>query len=411
MNIKISSNKMIQQLKELGNIGIDENNVRSKLALTENDKKGRDLVVGYMRELDLDIRIDKIGNVMGIYNPENPGELPQQKTTILMGSHIDSVVNAGIYDGCVGVIGGLAVIRAIKESGIKPSCPLAVVFFTNEEGYWFKQDMLGSLTYVDNNYLEKHLNSVNMEGKVLKNELKNIGYEGKEQPGFLVPKVYLEMHIEQGPVLETEGYQIGVVTGVQGMSWSEITVNGAASHAGMPTSYRHDAGMTAYRVAAALKDITQNSNTLATVGSMIVEPSVYNIVPVKAKFMVDLRNPNESELQKAERYLDDCLRKFSEAEKTTYIKEVISRIAPIEFDKDIVDRVEKSAKKLGYSNRRIVSGAGHDAQVIASHYPTSMIFIPSKNGISHSPLEFTEDKDFENGANVLLSVVMGFWLD
>lgn len=410
MNIKINADKMIQQLKELGKIGVDENNVRSRFALTENDKKGRDLVVGYMKELGLDIRIDKIGNVMGIYNPENPGKLPAQKTTVLMGSHIDTVLNAGIYDGCVGVIGGLAVIRAFKESSVKPICPLAVVFFTNEEGYWFKQDMLGSLAYINNSCLEKHLNFVNMEGKVLKDELRKIGYEGKEEPGFLIPKMYLEMHIEQGPVLETEGYQIGVVTGVQGMSWCEVTVDGVASHAGMPTRYRHDAGMTAYKVAAALKEITINSNTLATVGDMIVEPGVYNIVPVKTKFMVDLRNPDEVELQKAEKYLDDCLTKFSKEEKTTFTKEVISRIAPVVFDKNIMECIEKNAKKLGYTNRRIVSGAGHDAQVISSYYPTSMIFIPSHNGISHSPLEFTEDKDIENGANVLLNTVMDFAL-
>ena len=411
MNIKINADKMTKQLKELGKIGVDKNNVRSRLALTEEDKKGRDLVVGYMKELNLDIRIDQIGNVFGIYNPKNPGNLPEQKTTILMGSHIDTVVDAGIYDGCVGVIAGLAVIRAFKEQNIQPKYPLAVAFFTNEEGYWFKQDMLGSLTFLDkDNYLEKHLNSLNMEGKVLKDELKKIGYNGKEVPGFLTPKMYLEMHIEQGPVLEVEGYQIGVVTGVQGMSWSEITINGAASHAGMPTKYRQDAGMTACKTAAALKEITVNSNTLATVGNMVVRPGVYNIVPVEAKLMVDLRNPDEIELQKAEKYLDDCLEKFSKEEKTTYKKEVLSRIAPVVFDKEIMECIEKNAKKLGYTNRRIVSGAGHDAQVIAGYYPTSMIFVPSKNGISHSPLEFTEDKDIENGANVLLHTVMDFAL-
>ena len=240
--IKVNEERLINHLNTLGAIGIDAEGKRTRLAADDAEKAGRDAVAGWMKEAGLRVAVDKIGNIFGIWETEeNKG-----KPVVMTGSHIDTVINAGQYDGCYGVLAGLEVIQSLKEAGVKPEYPLAVGAFTNEEGVRYSPDMMGSLVYAGGMTAEDALKTVGIDGTVLGEELMRIGYAGTEEPGFLKPCAFVELHIEQGPILDAEGYTIGAVEDLQGISWQEITIEGAQNHAGTtPISYRRDAGVAA----------------------------------------------------------------------------------------------------------------------------------------------------------------------
>ena len=238
---------LLEQLRDMGDIGLtrpgDRDSGRTRMALDDGDRDGRDRLTAWMRELDLDVRVDGIGNIFGLL----PGaaDLPP----LMMGSHIDTVAQAGPLDGVYGVLSGLAVVRAFRKAGVVPPRPLAVAAFTNEEGVRFQPDMLGSLVHVGGLSLDAALNARGIDGARLGDELVRIGYAGSAPTGALRPAAYLELHVEQGPVLEAEGFQIGVVEGVQGISWRRISVEGQSNHAGTtPTRLRRDAALTAARI-------------------------------------------------------------------------------------------------------------------------------------------------------------------
>ena len=256
---------------------------RTRTALTDAEKQGRDLVVSWMKALDLVIRIDQIGNIFGTL-PSVSGN--SDTAPLMIGSHIDTVINAGALDGCYGVLSGLAVVRAFREAGVLPSRPITVAAFTNEEGVRFHPDMMGSLVYAGGYPLEDALNTVATDGAVLRDELERAGYAGSMVPGSIVPHEYLELHIEQGPVLEAEGLQIGVVESLQGISWQKITITGTANHAGTtPTRLRHDAGYAAAKLITFLREgISQkNGATLTTVGTIAFEPNAVNVIPARQR--------------------------------------------------------------------------------------------------------------------------------
>ncbi|TJX58545.1 MAG: Zn-dependent hydrolase, partial [Mesorhizobium sp.] len=335
--------------------------------------------------------------------PENAGNAP-----ILIGSHIDTVIDAGIYDGCYGVLAGLEVMETLKGSGYVPSRPLAVAAFTNEEGVRYSPDMMGSLVHAGGVGIEEALAAVGTDGSVLGEELARIGYAGDEEPGFLKPHVYLELHIEQGPVLEREGVPIGAVENLQGISWQRITIDGIANHAGTtPMSMRNDAGHAAARVVAFLHDRAKASNTptVATVGTMRFEPNAINVIPSRAVFTVDLRDPFEHRLQAEEAALAAFLEDLAAADGVTVSVERLARFEPVIFDSRIVELIEAAARNRGMVSKRMTSGAGHDAQMMARLAPAAMIFVPSAGGISHNPRERTEDSELVAGANILLDVV------
>ena len=401
--IAIDAQRLLHRIRELGAIGRDGEGRLTRLAASDTDKQGRDLFAGWLRQAGLDVAIDRIGNIFGIWqSADNAGEAP-----LLIGSHIDTVIDAGIYDGCYGVLAGLEVIETLKASGLSPSCPLAVAAFTNEEGVRFSPDMMGSLVHAGGVDVEAALAAVGTDGSTLGQELARIGYAGDREPGFLKPYIYVELHIEQGPVLEREGIPIGAVETLQGISWQRITLDGVANHAGTtPMSMRCDAGYAAARVVTFLHDRAAASNapTVATVGTMRLEPNAINVIPSRAVFTVDLRDPDEQRLQAEEAALAAFLEQLA-TEGITVTVERLARFEPVIFDGQVVELIEAAARKRGLASRRMTSGAGHDAQMIARIAPAAMIFVPSAGGISHSPHEHTEDAELAAGANILLDVI------
>ncbi len=399
--------KLLEQLRELGAIGHDAaQGGRTRIALTDEEKAGRDLLVRWMRELDLEVRVDQIGNIFGVLHAAHPEGMAQP---LMMGSHIDTVRNAGALDGCYGVLAGLAVVRAYRQAGLRPARAIVVAAFTNEEGVRYQPDMMGSLVYAGGMDVQAALNTVGTDGTRLGDELARIGYAGDMAPGAIVPREYIELHIEQGPVLEAEGKLIGVVESLQGISWQKVTITGVANHAGTtPTRLRHDAGYAAAACVAFLREQVVGAapeTTLATVGSLRLEPDLINVIPRKATFTVDLRDPGEQRLQTAESRLADFLATLAGREGVTVETEQLVRFEPVVFDAALADRIQAAAQRRGLPHRRMTSGAGHDAQMLARIAPSAMIFVPSRGGISHNPREHTDDDQLALGAQVLLDVV------
>ncbi|MBR0140157.1 MAG: Zn-dependent hydrolase [Firmicutes bacterium] len=400
----INNERMIQRIFALGELGKDAEGRRTRLAASDEDKLGRDLVASWMKEAGLRLAVDRIGNQFGIWETEEN----RDKGPVMTGSHIDTVINAGCYDGCYGVIASIEVTEALKKAGFKPARPIAVCAFTNEEGVRYSPDMMGSVVYAGGYPLEQALATVGVDGTALGEELKRIGYAGTEEPGFITPSAFIELHIEQGPILEAEGYELGAVEDLQGISWQEVVIEGKQNHAGTtPTSMRIDAGLAAAKVNVFLRELCNASGgkTVATVGCMEFRPNAVNVIPDRAVFTVDLRNPDENTLQAAEKALADYLEELEKTDKVRISTKRLSRFEPVLFDKSIVSLVEASAKERGLKCRRITSGAGQDAQMMARICPAAMIFVPSHNGISHNPEEFTGNRDLIAGTSVLLDVI------
>ena len=402
--LRIDQGRLSARLDELAAVGaIDGTDGCARLALTDDDKAGRDLVVAWMRDLDLTITVDGIGNVVGTLPGATAG------APVMCGSHIDTVRTGGRYDGTLGVLAGLEVIETVRAAGIVPPRPLAVAFFTDEEGARFPPDMLGSLVYVGGMALEEALDIEGIDGAVVGEELERIGYRGTAPVPGATPHAFVELHVEQGPVLESEGVTIGAVTGVQGISWTELTVTGQSNHAGTtPMALRHDPGhvVAATSVFARELALELGHPQVATVGRVELHPNLVNVVPASATCTVDLRNTDESVLAEAESRLAAFVDRTATAEGCTVETRRLARFAPVEFDDSVVSLVESTAERLGHTVRRLPSGAGHDAQMLARVCPTAMIFTPSRGGISHNPAEYTAPADLAAGADALLHVML-----
>ncbi len=408
--LRIDTARLLGRIDELGEIGrIDGPNGEwgnARLALTDEDRAGRDLVVAWMRDLGLEVTIDAIGNVVATRAGTNPALAP-----VMVGSHIDTVGTGGRFDGNLGVLAGLEIVETLERAGVATERPLQIAFFTDEEGSRFAPDMLGSLVYVGGLPLEQALDLVAADdGARLGDELERIGYAGPVPcPTAAAPHAYLELHIEQGPVLEAEAVTIGVVEGVQGISWTEITIVGQSAHAGTtPMRLRHDPAYCAAAIATYVRDLTRHlgGDQVGTVGRLDVHPNLVNVVPARAVMTVDLRNTDDRILREAESRLATFLEELADSEGVVITTSSLARFEPVEFDAAMVDLVEATAQHLGHSTRRMPSGAGHDAQMLARICPTAMVFTPSVNGLSHNIAEFTEAADIEAGANVLLQVVV-----
>ena len=394
--------RLRSRLFELASIGAIDGGGCARLALTDEDRHGRDLVVEWMRELGLDISVDRVGNVIGIWKVGTGAP-------VMTGSHIDTVRTGGKYDGNLGVLAGIEVIHTCQDNDYTPPRPLAVGFFTNEEGARFAPDMFGSLVYVGGLSVETALDTVGIDGARVGDELERIGYNGSTPCPGLAPHSFVELHIEQGPVLEQRGLQIGAVTGVQGISWQELVVTGQSNHAGTtPMSLRHDPAFVASSIAVFVRDLARRygGDQVATVGKIDLHPNLINVVPATATLTVDLRNTDEDTLKKAESELRTFIDALARDEGVTVTSRQLARFEPVEFDPRIIDMVEKLAVEHGLGVTRMPSGAGHDAQMLARVCPTSMIFVPSVKGISHNPAEHTHDDDLEAGANLLLATML-----
>ncbi len=394
--------RLTGRLAALAEIGDTGDGGCCRLALTDDDRRGRDLVLTWMRDLGLDVSIDAIGNVVGLWDV---GE----GAPVMTGSHIDTVRTGGRYDGNYGVLSALEVVETLKTAGFTPARPLAVAFFTDEEGSRFAPDMLGSLVFVGGLPLEEALDVRAIDGARLGDELERIGYAGPLPCPSLVPHAYVELHIEQGPVLEADGITIGAVTGVQGISWQELTIVGQSNHAGTtPMHLRHDAGYVAAELTVRARRLARElgGHQVATVGRTRFHPDLVNVIPATATITVDLRNTDDVVLQEAERRLAEQAAALAESEGVAISRQQLARFEPVSFDERVVALVASTASALGHTVRRLPSGAGHDAQMLARICPTGMIFVPSAGGISHNPAEHTDPDDLGAGADVLLHVIM-----
>ncbi|GAA5233920.1 Zn-dependent hydrolase [Verticiella sediminum] len=401
--LRIDTARLVQSLMDLGRMGALPGKGVHRLALTDADKAGRDWTLAQMRELGMQVRIDGIGNVVATYAGRE--DLP----AVMTGSHIDTVRTGGLYDGNLGVLAGLEVVRTLSENGVRPRRPIAVAFFTNEEGARFQPDMLGSLVYVGGMPLETALEARDADGARLGDELARIGYAGEHAPAAPRPDSFFELHIEQGPVLHRQGVQIGVVEGVQGICWLRLTFEGKSNHAGTtPMALRRDAGMSAMRTAAFAHELAARlgGRQLATVGSLRLQPDLVNVIAAQASMTVDLRNTDAAMLARARTELLAHAQACAEQHGVAMRVETLADFDPVAFDTALVDGIERHARALGLSTLRLPSGAGHDAQMLARICPSAMIFVPSLDGLSHNVDEYTPAEDIGYGAQILLRAML-----
>jgi N-carbamoyl-L-amino-acid hydrolase len=400
---RIDLDRLLGRLDAFNRIGALPGGGNCRLALSDEDRAGRDLLVRWMRDLGLTVTIDAIGNIFGVRRGRE--NLPP----VMFGSHIDTVGTGGRYDGLYGVLAGLETCQALDDASRATRRPLALVAFTNEEGSRFPPYAMGSLVYVGGLALEDAYAVRGIDGATVGEELRRIGYAGDTRPGFLKPHAYLELHIEQGPVLENEGRAVGAVEGITGLSWTEVSITGRSAHAGTtPMDLRRDAGYAASEIAVFVRRLAREmaGQQKGTVGRIELYPNLVNVVAERAVLTVDLRNIDNEPLQQAERQLADFLDRLAAQEQIAIATRSLARFDPVAFPSEMVSLVETTAQELGFACRRLPSGAGHDAQMMARLCPASMIFVPSVGGLSHNVREHTAPEHLHAGASVLLNAVL-----
>jgi beta-ureidopropionase / N-carbamoyl-L-amino-acid hydrolase len=401
---RIDLNRLLGRLDAFNRIGALPGGGNCRLALSDEDRAGRDLLVRWMRDLGLAVTVDVIGNIIGVRGGGEDVAAP-----VMFGSHIDTVGTGGRYDGLYGVLAGLEACEALNDAGRTTRRPLALVAFTNEEGSRFPPYAMGSLVYVGGLALEDAYAIRGIDGATVGEELRRIGYVGPASPGFLTPHAYLELHIEQGPILESEGVVIGAVEGITGLSWTEVAITGRAAHAGTtPMHLRRDAACAAGEIAVFVRRLAQGmgGHQKGTVGRIELYPNLVNVVAERAVLTIDLRNTDETLLQDAERQLAAFLDRLGAQEQVAIATRSLARFAPVAFPTEMISLIETTAREIGFSCRRLPSGAGHDAQMMARLCPATMIFVPSVDGLSHNVHELTEPAHLGAGAAVLLHSVL-----
>jgi len=400
--LSIDAARLMDRIMSLAEISPIAGGGNCRLALTDDDRDGRDLVVSWMRDLNMEVSVDAVGNIIAVWNVGSGAP-------VMTGSHIDTVRTGGKFDGNYGVIAGLEVVQTCQQNGVTPDHPLAVGIFTDEEGARFAPDMLGSLVYVGGMTTEEALDITAIDGPRLGDELVRIGYAGSAPCPGVIPHAFVELHIEQGPLLEANDIRIGAVTGVQGISWQEVTIVGQSNHAGTtPMSLRHDPTYVAAEIAVFLRKLSARygAHQVCTVGKVDVFPNLINVVAARVTMTMDIRNTDENLLQRAEIEVAAFLNEIATTEGVTITTKKLARFEPVEFDERVVAVIEQISNELGNTTQRMPSGAGHDAQMLARVCPTAMIFVPSINGISHNPAEDTETNDLVAGANILLHAML-----
>ncbi|MDO8176788.1 MAG: Zn-dependent hydrolase [Undibacterium sp.] len=402
--LRINGTRLWNAIMELAQIGATAKGGVKRLALTDLDKQGRDLVVGWAKQAGLTVTVDKIGNVFMRREGTNPALPP-----IVSGSHIDTQPTGGKFDGNYGVLAALEVVRTLNDHNIQTEAPIEVTFWTNEEGSRFVPVMMGSGVFCGAFTLETAYAATDTEGKSVKDELTRIGYLGEQEPGDHPIGAYFEAHIEQGPVLEDADKVIGVVPAVMGLSWYDCVVTGMEAHAGpTPMHLRKDALQVATKI---MQEVVNIGNRYppygrGTVGMVQVFPNSRNVIPGEVKFSIDLRNINDELLNQMH---EEILAFADKVSKETGLKihtERVSYYPPCPFHPECVDAVRSATAKLGYSNMDVVSGAGHDAIYAARLAPAGMIFVPCKDGISHNEIEDARADHLEAGCNVLLHAML-----
>ncbi|MFZ6814003.1 Zn-dependent hydrolase [Undibacterium sp. Rencai35W] len=402
--VRINGDRLWNSLMELAQIGATAKGGVKRLALTDLDKQGRDLVTSWAREAGMSVTVDQIGNVFMRRDGTNSALPP-----IVSGSHIDTQPTGGKFDGNYGVLAALEVVRTLNDHQIKTEAPIEVAFWTNEEGSRFVPVMMGSGVFCGAFSLEHAYAAKDVDGKTVKDELERIGYLGKQTPGDHPIGAYFETHIEQGPVLEDADKVIGVVPAVMGLSWYDCVVTGMEAHAGpTPMHLRKDALQIATKI---MQEVVNIGNRYppygrGTVGMVQVFPNSRNVIPGEVKFSIDLRNVNDTLLNTMHEEILAFVDKTASDSGLNITIDRVSYYPPCPFHPDCVDAVRSATARLGYSTMDVVSGAGHDAIYTARLAPSGMIFVPCKDGISHNEIEDAKSEHLEAGCNVLLLAML-----
>ncbi len=402
--LRIDGTRLWNSLMELARIGGTAKGGVCRLALTDLDKQGRDLVTSWARAEGMSVVVDQIGNIF-MRRPGRNNALPP----VMTGSHIDTQPTGGKFDGNYGVLSGIEVIRTLNQHNIQTEAPIEVAVWTNEEGSRFVPVMMGSGVFCGAFTLEHAYNATDIDGKKVRDELERIGYIGDQVCGDHPIGAYYEAHIEQGPVLENADTVIGVVPAVLGLSWYDCTVTGFESHAGpTPMEIRKDALQVSTFI---MQEVVAIANRYppygrGTVGQVQVMPNSRNVIPGQVKFSIDLRNVSEDSLT---RMHEDLLAYLEAMRKKTGLSIELERVSyfpPCPFHPDCVDNVRAASAALGYKTMDVVSGAGHDAIYAARLAPAGMIFVPCKDGVSHNEIEDARPEHLEAGCNVLLQAML-----
>ncbi|ASN04355.1 Zn-dependent hydrolase [Virgibacillus necropolis] len=395
----INIDRLKSRMLEMAEIGKTNNNGVTRLALSEEERRGRLLLIQWMKDLGLAVRYDDFGNIYGRSEGTDPNA-----SVIMSGSHIDSVPKGGKFDGVLGVLGALEAVESMLEKGIKHRHPIEIVSFTNEEGARFTPQMLGSGAVTGEFSREYIYNRTDDEGFRFEDELKKINFVGDEKNRLDNVGTFIEMHIEQGPVLETSQQTIGVVEGIAGFSWMEVTITGESNHSGTtPMSHRKDSLVTAAIAIKKISDWAKNEpeGIVATIGKIQTNPDIINAVPGETSFTIDIRCPREDQFEQCVKEVKEIIEKIVNEDSLTYSINEIRTHSPVIFSNRIVATIEEVCKGQNLSYRLMSSGAGHDAMYMNNIAETAMIFVPTVNGKSHCEEEDTLWTDIEKGASVL----------
>ena len=402
--LRIDGQRLWDSLMEMAEIGATPRGGCNRQALTDEDKRGRDLFVDWCKAAGCTISVDEMGNIFA----RRPGR-DDRAAPVITGSHLDTQPTGGKYDGVFGVLAGLEVMRTLQDANIETEAPLEVAVWTNEEGARFAPAMVGSGVWAGEMKRDDIYAIEDKAGKRFGDELERIGYKG-DLPAEPRPiRAAFEAHIDQGPILEAEDLQIGVLTGVQGSRWYDLIIEGQPVHAGpTPMEVRRDPFMGALPILEYCYELAAKYAPWgrATFGDIKAEPGSRNTVPEKLVVNVDLRHPDPAILDEMDRQFRDFVAKTCAEKNLDGRVEELWHMPVTEFDPDCVEAVRSATAELGYSNMEMVSGAGHDSLYVAKVAPTSMIFVPCKDGISHNEAEDAKQEDLEAGCNVLLHAML-----
>jgi len=403
-NQRIDGKRLWDSLMDMARFGATAKGGVRRLTLSDIDRQGRDHFKANCEAAGLTVRVDAIGNMFARRPGRDPKRLP-----VLMGSHLDSQPSGGKFDGALGVIAGLEVMRSLNDLGITTEAPIELVNWTDEEGSRFGHSLMGSGVWAGIYTQDKAYALTDLEGVTVSAALDTIGYKGAEPAKPFPADAYYELHIEQGPILEREAKQIGIVTGAQAQVWYDITCTGQDSHAGTPPpSARKDALVCAARIIDLVDHLmrARGEDGRGTVGQLTVSPNSRNVIPGEVKFSCEFRHPDGNEVATLATQFSDRATVLAQAMNVKLDIHELFRIPAQPFDPGCVDLVRQATLRLGLSSREIVSGAGHDAVYVARHVPTAMIFTPCKDGLSHNEAESIEPGEAEAGCQVLFEAVV-----
>ena len=403
-NLRINSDRLWKALMDMAKIGPGVAGGNNRQTLTDEDAEGRRVFQQWCEAEGMTMGLDKLGNMFARREGTDPSLPP-----VMVGSHLDTQPTGGKYDGVLGVLAGLEIIRTLNDTGIKTRHPIEVVNWTNEEGARFSPPMMASSVFAGMYTTEWVYAREDADGKTVGGELERIGWLGDEEVGARKMAAFFELHIEQGPILENENVEVGVVTHGQGLKWLQVTLNGKSSHTGStPMPNRINAGLGMARITQLVDEIAWLHAPLAVgaVGHCDIYPNSRNIIPEKAVFTIDFRHPSQNVIDDMEQRLREGAQKIIDDIGLTMEIEQVGQFDPVTFDEGCVSAVRRAAERLGYTHRDIVSGAGHDACLINRVAPTAMVMCPCVGGLSHNEAEEISQDWAAAGTDVLFHAVL-----